>query len=341
MEIDLSTLEVGDFVEFRNGYKEDSKYLKINETDSKYIYYFYNRVFQSYHYKNGNDIKCFRKGESNFDIIKIIKKEKPVEKRKFKVGDKVRCIDNKNGKLSLTLNRIYKVNYITDDETMIGISNDNNLSDGYDVKRFELIEESTICPVCKGKAAILSPGLISCESNCKQPIKDFSEVKNPLKDAQLSEKHIKWLKEQEEFPIICPPLKPEDLEVGMVFEWVTYYSKIINIYKNNIFIEMMRKDDNEMHCNYYPIDTFLKFNKLIDKVPPKIVEVEEEVPIYMDKENFKRLQEEGYINSLKAINFLNISIEGYKFFDGSVELCKIKRTVKKELNWSWDEGVWK
>jgi hypothetical protein len=143
-------------------------------------------------------------------------------------------------------------------------------------------------------------------------------------------------------------MKPEDLKVGMVFEDEQNYYKIFNLNISNIVyyyyfeIKQIKYDSPLVLCGHAKKNDFIKCNKLIDKVPHKIVEVEEEIPLYVEECFEKNLHEEIFNdpNILDASIMLHLSTSKEKFCR-PLELCKIKRTVKKELNWCWEEGIWK
>jgi len=140
-------------------------------------------------------------------------------------------------------------------------------------------------------------------------------------------------------------MKPEDLKVGMVFAWrlnneqISFFKKFICFYKDKVFLENIKfmhecdkiiVSEPELESPQWFFHNF----KLIDKVPPKIVEVEEEVPLFVSSDYLKLLQE-GTYSSIQAY-----IISGNVLDENPVQLCKIKRTVKKELNWCWESGQW-
>lgn len=59
-------------------------------------------------------------------------------KSNFKVGDSVICTDNEDGLLSITVDKIYTVIFISDDEEVF-IYNDLNTLNGYYPTRFRLV----------------------------------------------------------------------------------------------------------------------------------------------------------------------------------------------------------
>ena len=60
---------------------------------------------------------------------------------KFKVGDKIRCIDNSEYPRHLTLGKVYTVVESETDSRYVRIESDHDLSiGGYKVGRFELVE---------------------------------------------------------------------------------------------------------------------------------------------------------------------------------------------------------
>ncbi len=272
IEIDLSTLEVGDSVEFRNGQIEEIKHS---------TYYINNPNG----YRKDGSFMSFR--ESIYDIIKIIKKEKPVEKREFKVGDKVRCI-----KKEFVFSKLGQIYTIFEEDGVLFISLGDTLS------------------------------------HTVESIKDCLELVEEAKEERANN----------------PPLKPEDLKIGMVFDSIYSYLKIIYIITNRKIIYLIKnKNNDDIELNFgFSFDKEDFFShphefKLINKVPPKIVEVEEEIPVYIDKIDYEKLLKEG------AVSLCSMSLYDDDVFEEveTIELCKIKRPVKKELNWSWDEGVWK
>lgn len=139
-------------------------------------------------------------------------------------------------------------------------------------------------------------------------------------------------------------MKEEDLKVGMVFVSTNYkeeiYIKITNIDDKNISYMIFYNSKfmgNFINKNILPIKCFIESNelqktKLIDKVPAKIEEVEEEIPIFIEKDEYDKLKDENfYCAYVKNFN---------SSFDNRTELCKIKRKVKKELNFSWEKNLW-
>lgn len=64
---------------------------------------------------------------------------------KFKVGDKIRCIDNSEYPRHLTLGKVYTVVESETDSRYVRIESDHDLSiGGYKVGRFELVEPSPV-----------------------------------------------------------------------------------------------------------------------------------------------------------------------------------------------------
>ena len=133
------------------------------------------------------------------------------------------------------------------------------------------------------------------------------------------------------------PLKAEDLKVGMVFEDKEIYYKLLFYYldyffvaRNHKFYEPQLKSDS-IHKDY-----FIKHCRLIDKVPPKIVEVEEEVEVFCPVYDLSEYSVKPYIQAFKRTPN-GIPADKEKEF----ELCKIKRKFEKELNWDWEMGQWK
>lgn len=144
------------------------------------------------------------------------------------------------------------------------------------------------------------------------------------------------------------PLKPEDLKVGMVFESnsneTSYkYHKIFNIINEQIFCYILSdREAITYDCCAFPKKTFLNKRKLINKVPPKEIEVEEEVSVVLYKELYQKLKIQGYLLSTDLVGygdgvFLNIGHQ-YIDVDKYVELCKIKRPVKKLVEFNWSTG---
>jgi hypothetical protein len=156
-------------------------------------------------------------------------------------------------------------------------------------------------------------------------------------------------------------MKPEDLKVGMIFKKeffqegkVNSYYYIFKLHKHSVFyydfidteeaIFICGYLSKELFCNYFQRETSLYRIELIDKVPPKIVEVEEEVPVYIEDKYFQDLKNGFHIFKSVFIETGTTSVflsEDKNCFNNPVELGKIKRTVKKELNWCWEEGCWK
>lgn len=315
MEIDLSTLKVGDSVELRNG--KCFYVMKITKQLHSYFSYLIFYCHGDFTYQS-NGRSC---NKNDYDIIDIIKKEKPMEKRKFKVGDKVICIkdlcdDIKWGDIA-TLESwndlvIFPIHKNIGKNVLVG--NDAN----HYHEHFELIEET------KENNTII-----------QNEVRGFKITlpldKNYDVDVNGSTITAKEIKDAEGFPLICPPLKPEDLKVGMIFSNAINYFKVITIYKKYVFVEILRIDDNEMYCLNEPIETFLRCTKLIDKVPSKIVEVEEEAPIYIENTDYKKLKENDYCC---------VSVNNFSTSSDKIELCKIKRTAKKELEFNWDKGIY-
>lgn len=134
----------------------------------------------------------------------------------------------------------------------------------------------------------------------------------------------------------------EDLKVGMVFTDIRKcYYKIDKITKRNIYFYVLWPCGGEMRIFQCDKENLIKDYelKLIDKVLPKIVEVEEEVPVYIPNINYDPLMKCG---SVSGGPYPQITIlELYKNNENYVELCKIKKIVKKELNFSWESGEWK
>lgn len=133
-------------------------------------------------------------------------------------------------------------------------------------------------------------------------------------------------------------LKPEDLKVEMMFSYKTNFYKIMKISQDTVFFFYVYKD--ELDCSSYRIEFIIQWFKedkikLIDKVPPKIVEVEEEIEVFCHVDDLSHYSLKPYIQAFKrTVN--GIPADKEKEF----EFCKIKRTVKKELNWDWNEGIW-
>lgn len=64
---------------------------------------------------------------------------------KFKVGDKIRCIDNSEYPRHLTLGKVYTVVESETDSRYVHIESDHDLAiGGYKVGRFELVEPSPV-----------------------------------------------------------------------------------------------------------------------------------------------------------------------------------------------------
>lgn len=146
-------------------------------------------------------------------------------------------------------------------------------------------------------------------------------------------------------------MKEEDLKVGTIlyhnrilsdcsiipFE---LYWKIFNITNEKYFLYALyidKENGNDFTCLSrikYMIIRGINENiyKIVDKVPAKIEEVEEEIPIFIEKDEYDKLKDENfYCAYVKNFN---------SSFDNRTELCKIKRKVKKELNFSWEKNLW-
>lgn len=145
-------------------------------------------------------------------------------------------------------------------------------------------------------------------------------------------------------------MKVEDLKVGMVFDdgfWldceIKRYAKIFKITEKNILFFYFIENSERLYCSSKSKEHFLKDAiELIDKAPAKIVEVEEEVSVYIKKEDFDMLIDGIPVNGLHE-DYPVISIHHDHINPGHhrvdvVELCKIKRIIKKELNFNWDTG---
>lgn len=66
---------------------------------------------------------------------------------KFKVGDKIRCIDNSEYHRQLTLGKVYTVVESETDSRYVRIESDHDLTiGGYKVGRFELVEPNPVLP---------------------------------------------------------------------------------------------------------------------------------------------------------------------------------------------------
>lgn len=131
-----------------------------------------------------------------------------------------------------------------------------------------------------------------------------------------------------------------------------YYRKITNI--GNMVSHLIKfKWDNSLGNSSKNLVEFCEKYKLIEKVPSKIVEVEEEISVYMDKEMFEDCNSPyrthfaiHYWQILNQIKSNISSIDKYiisekiEDFLSPIELFKIKGTVKKELNWDWEKGEW-
>ena len=64
---------------------------------------------------------------------------------KFKVGDKIRCVDNSEYSRHLTLGKVYTVVESETDSRYVRIESDHDLAiGGYKVGRFELVEPSPV-----------------------------------------------------------------------------------------------------------------------------------------------------------------------------------------------------
>ena len=64
---------------------------------------------------------------------------------KFKVGDKIRCVDNSEYSRHLTLGKVYTVVESETDSRYVLIESDHDLAiGGYKVGRFELVEPSPV-----------------------------------------------------------------------------------------------------------------------------------------------------------------------------------------------------
>lgn len=135
-------------------------------------------------------------------------------------------------------------------------------------------------------------------------------------------------------------MKPEDLKVGMVFDDEDSYIRLVNKIRNDFVYDILSKTENSIKLlcgNNFPCFYY----KLIDKVPPKIVEVEEEISVWIcenleedffhEKEKITAIiSKEDPTESLPEWDYHNTL-----FYE---KIGKIKRTVKKELNFNWDKG---
>lgn len=139
-------------------------------------------------------------------------------------------------------------------------------------------------------------------------------------------------------------MKPEDLKVGMLFEksynstmlYQHYYYYIFKITKAYVFVLIYTGEFMTCQTELASYFCATSGRVLIDKVPPKIVEVEEEVPVYMPKINYECLSIGGSVSGGPYPQLSTYHSYGER--NDYVELCKIKRTVKKELNFSWEKG---
>lgn len=140
-------------------------------------------------------------------------------------------------------------------------------------------------------------------------------------------------------------MNTKDLKVGMVFNYVAAgdFAKIFKIFEDRVFYYQFTSHGH-FDCQSTDGGVFLQFYTLIGKVPPKIVEVEEEVPVYISKRGFDSITQFSSIlvNDANLYNFdetyvLSIDRNLIKY---PLELCKIKRKIKKELNFNWDSGDW-
>ena len=275
-----------------------------------------------------------------------------IKSLKFKVGDRVKCLKDF---YNMTIGKVYKIL----DEAIAGnpiafcvindkgekavwysIEGDFELVEPWQDEEGDVHEEHIPEPVFTGK---YSAGIKAFDEHkigilplgnldSKVEFKSFNSG-DILKECAIC-KEQKWIRK---LGFVCAectdkPLKPEDLKVGMVFEQDNSYVKINKLLKESILIELLFKDGT-FGSSYGPRNDFLSSRKLIDKVPPKIVEVEEEVPVYINDWQLKQAQE-GAEFPFGCI----VSIR--KEHDSHIELCKIKRKIKKELNWDWESVEW-
>lgn len=251
---------------------------------------------------------------------------------KFKVGDKVRCINHK-GNISIGDELIVKntendfgfplsVTYYNKDNHSISFYNLESCAD-----YFELVED------WKDEEA---------DVHHDKPNKTITIT---LPDSPYNlEKHLikKSIKEYGSF------MKPKDLKVGMVFKsngdvWI----HIIEILETSIIYKIYTSIFYE-DISYFHTVTIIDFintiseygYKLVDKVPSKTIEVEEEVPVYIHKNSYDKL-----IHGITT--YTPLSISKIRLEDGKIsekieiiELCKIKRKVTKEVNFNWQSGEW-
>lgn len=128
-----------------------------------------------------------------------------------------------------------------------------------------------------------------------------------------------------------------DLKIGMIFSnenaicGETIFYKIFNIIGETIFYYFFHPF--EFCCNTKLSYLFIEDLKLIDKVYSKIVVIEEEVSVYINPCHLEELLRSG-ANPYGSQLFLT------KQFEFQVELCKIKRKVKKELEFNWEKGIY-
>lgn len=297
--IDLNTLERGDQVQFRNGDLHDVENIENN----KYREWPFFLTFKDESVFNYTVQGMYGDFEHKWDIVKIIKKEESkIEKLQLKVGDKLRdkrgIVKNVKENSLITVSEII---FLLKDIICFKFKEDkHNLNWIYlDEIFFELVVEPRINFSCGCSFNKITHETILCAEH-----KGYGR-----------------------------PMQSSELRVGMVFKDGENYRKITNIGEMVSHLIKFPWDNAKGDCSRNLVE-FCEQYKLIEKVPSKIVEVEEEVPVYISQKDYDYFVSKPH---KLHVSFFDLKIS---FEKNDKELCKIKRKVKKEFNWDWGEAEW-
>lgn len=141
-------------------------------------------------------------------------------------------------------------------------------------------------------------------------------------------------------------MKEEDLKVGTILHkddrYFRIFKKVNNLNSWPYLCEIMTLEYGIYDCISSNLNIFCKGNfEIVDKVPAKIEEVEEEVSVYVNKSSYDKIfiiPENEYV---KIDSTLRVGESAVFMSDALyIELCKIKRKVKREVNFSWEKNLW-
>jgi hypothetical protein len=142
----------------------------------------------------------------------------------------------------------------------------------------------------------------------------------------------------------------EDLKVGMLLKKkfntmdnVIEYIKIFNILNDIVYYYSYIIDSvypQSMQCYSLTKVLINGVYNIIDKVPSKIEEIEEDITLYANDSEIEFIKNNTHVSY--SIVVCNTKYgTGHENFPINTELCKIKGKVEKTLEFDWEIGEYK